>query len=236
MRARLKACCGPLAIVLAGWIGALNSSSAANVRSIELPHLEPEIPVAPGRTEYMAVCVSCHSPRYVMMQPGFSQKQWEQTVDKMTKNYGAQMDGGQRTAIVGYLVTIHGPNWTGEEPARSDDDFTAPPPSAVPSMPAAPPLPDSTSAAEAEAELRRGESLFNQNCAGCHGSSGHGDGVVAAALWRKPKNLAATRFSRTLSRRCSGTARLGRPCRPGAISLPMTWQHLPPGCRVCTGR
>ena len=97
------------------------------VRSITLPHFEPDLPVAPGRDEYMVVCVSCHSPRYVTMQPLFPQRQWEETVDKMVKVYGAQMDQEQRQSIIGYLVTIHGPNSTTEgSPARDEDsDFAS---------------------------------------------------------------------------------------------------------------
>ena len=72
------------------------------VRSITLPHFEPDLPVAPGRDEYMVVCVSCHSPRYVTMQPLFPQRQWEETVDKMVKVYGAQMDQEQRQSIIGF--------------------------------------------------------------------------------------------------------------------------------------
>ena len=57
------------------------------------------------------------------MQPLFPQRQWEETVDKMVKVYGAQMDQGQRQSIVGYLVTIHGPNSTPERSLAHDDDF-----------------------------------------------------------------------------------------------------------------
>src|ERR1019366_6521125 len=92
------------------------------VRSIMLPHFEPDLPVAPGRDEFMVVCVSCHSPRYVTMQPLFPQRQWEETVDKMVKVYGAQMDQEQRQPIIGYLVTIHGPNAMIEgAPARDEE-------------------------------------------------------------------------------------------------------------------
>ena len=83
-------------------------NATASVRSITLPHFEPELPTAPGRDEYLLVCVSCHSPRYVMMQPFFPQRQWEETVDKMAKVYGAQMDQDQRGSIVQYLVATHG--------------------------------------------------------------------------------------------------------------------------------
>ena len=37
----------------------------SGVRFITLPHFEPDLPVAPGRDEYMVVCISCHSPRSV---------------------------------------------------------------------------------------------------------------------------------------------------------------------------
>jgi mono/diheme cytochrome c family protein len=110
-----------------------------NAHSITLPHLEPELPVAPGRDEYLVVCVSCHSPRYVMMQPFFPQRQWEETVDKMAKVYGAQMDQDQRASILQYLVATHGPDSTGASARDEESDFgplakpsarpeTAPPP------------------------------------------------------------------------------------------------------------
>src|SRR5258707_304106 len=101
------------------------ANESTNVRSISLPHFEPELATAPGRDQYLVVCVSCHSPRYVMMQPLFPQLQWEETVDKMAKVYGAQMDQDQRASIVQYLVTTHGPDST-RAPARDEDsDFAS---------------------------------------------------------------------------------------------------------------
>ncbi len=47
-----------------------------NFYSIALPHFEPALAIAPGRDEYLMVCLSCHSSRYVMMQPFFPQRQW----------------------------------------------------------------------------------------------------------------------------------------------------------------
>src|ERR1019366_1745375 len=41
----------------------------------------------------------------------------------------------------------------------------------------------------------RGADLFKQDCAACHGIAGRGDGLVGQVLLRRPKNLAATRFS-----------------------------------------
>lgn len=37
----------------------------------------------------------------------------------------------------------------------------------------------------------RGETLYQSNCASCHGASGEGDGPVSANLDPKPQNLAA---------------------------------------------
>ena len=40
------------------------------------------------------------------------------------------------------------------------------------------------------AAVERGQKLFEQFCANCHGKSGQGEGPVAAALKPKPANLA----------------------------------------------
>jgi cbb3-type cytochrome c oxidase subunit III len=171
-------------------------SHLGTVRSITLPHFEPELPAAPGRDEFMVVCVSCHSPRYVTMQPLFPQRQWEETVDKMVKVFGAQMDWEQRQSIVGYLVTVHGPNsTTAGSPARDDDiDFAS---VAKPGARAetAPLLKLATDTKEHLTEVNRGAVLFKQDCAGCHGTDGRGDGWVGRVLLRKPKDLGAARFS-----------------------------------------
>lgn len=168
-----------------------------NVHAITLPHFEPELPVAPGRDEYLVVCVSCHSARYVMMQPFFPQRQWEETVDKMAKVYGAQMDRDQRAAIVQYLVATHGPDST-RAPARDEDSDFGPV-----AKPSAPPDtgPALSLASDDSAHMRQidhGAKLFKKDCAGCHGTTGGGDGFVAKVLLRKPKDLATTRYSPAL--------------------------------------
>jgi cytochrome c oxidase cbb3-type subunit 2/cytochrome c oxidase cbb3-type subunit I/II len=62
--------------------------------------------------------------------------------------------------------------------------------------------------------------LFIQNCSGCHGIGGRGDGVVAAALLRKPKDLSVTRFSTQL---------LGDVLWNGKSGTAMpSWRSLPP--------
>lgn len=43
--------------------------------------------------------------------------------------------------------------------------------------------------------LTRGRTLFAQNCAGCHGSNGDGNGLAAAGLLPKPADLRGQQFS-----------------------------------------
>ena len=42
--------------------------------------------------------------------------------------------------------------------------------------------------------LERGKIVFKENCASCHGETGAGDGVAAAALNPKPRNLVTEKF------------------------------------------
>jgi mono/diheme cytochrome c family protein len=181
--------------------GARAIASAApapdQVRSMTLPHFEPELPMAPGRDEYLSVCVSCHSARYVTMQPLFPQRQWEETVDKMVKVYGAQADPEQRAAIVQYLVATHGPDSARAAARDEEDDFSLSTRTAARSE-TVPSLKPATEGAAHGQEVGRGAELFKQHCAACHGAAGRGDGFVAQVLLRKPKDLAASRFSLNL--------------------------------------
>jgi mono/diheme cytochrome c family protein len=43
--------------------------------------------------------------------------------------------------------------------------------------------------ARSAASIARGRALFEADCAVCHGPQGHGDGVAAAAMPRKPDDL-----------------------------------------------
>jgi len=193
---------------------------SSSVRSIILPHFEPQLPVAPGRDEFLAVCVSCHSPRYVTMQPLFPQRQWEATVDKMAQTYGAQMDQEQRQSIVSYLVAIHGPSMKSEPVAPADDDFAA---SASPSMPpeTAPGLELARDVVGRSKQVERGLELFQKDCAACHGAKGRGDGFVSQVLLRKPKDLATTRYSLEALALVLWNGKRG-------TSMP-SWRSLPPG-------
>ena len=78
------------------------------VRSIILPHFVPQFAPGPGREQFLTACVSCHSPRYVSMQPRFPRKVWDAEVHKMIKVFGAPVSEQQAGPIVEYLMSIKG--------------------------------------------------------------------------------------------------------------------------------
>lgn len=78
------------------------------IHQIALPHNEPDMPDGPNRQTFLDTCIVCHSPRYITMQPDFPRHQWEETVSKMVKDYGAHADEKQQREIVDYLVAIRG--------------------------------------------------------------------------------------------------------------------------------
>jgi mono/diheme cytochrome c family protein len=83
---------------------------ANGVRSVPAyPVIWPEMPAGPNKDVYLANCVTCHSQRYVLMQPPFSRKVWTAEVAKMKTAYGATtMDDKVMPQIVDYLMAVRG--------------------------------------------------------------------------------------------------------------------------------
>ena len=75
----------------------------ASVKSIELPHFQPYLPPGPQREVFASACLSCHSTRYITMQPIVPAPKWEENVKKMIKTYGAPIDEADVPKIVEYL-------------------------------------------------------------------------------------------------------------------------------------
>jgi len=75
----------------------------ANINSMQI-----NLPDSAGKDIFEANCLTCHSSAYIQMQPNFSRKTWEKTVEKMKKNYGAPMDSVSAVKIVNYLMAIKG--------------------------------------------------------------------------------------------------------------------------------
>ena len=187
------------------------------IHAIELPHFEPLLPDAPGRTAFLAACTSCHSTRYVSMQPRMTTAQWRAEATKMIQVFGGHADTNQLQEIVSYLSVIKG---MAVRPEAADDDFSASPDlgGKKPDEPE-PVLATASILAEHAVELQRGATLFQQDCAGCHGAAGRGDGFVGRVLLPAPSDLAAAEFSRGL---LSHTLWQGVP----GTAMP-SWRDLP---------
>jgi sulfite dehydrogenase (cytochrome) subunit B len=83
-------------------------SQQGSVHSITLPQAPPPVPDGPGKDAYMANCILCHTPRYVMIQPAFTRQKWTDEVNKMRKTYGAPIAEEKVDDIVNYLVSVRG--------------------------------------------------------------------------------------------------------------------------------
>jgi mono/diheme cytochrome c family protein len=94
----------------------LDSKPDCPVHTIVMSHDEPVFPPGPGRDEFVTACVVCHSPRYITMQPRFSQTTWLSEVKKMKDVYGAHISDEQLLRITDYLVSINGTAGTGKGP------------------------------------------------------------------------------------------------------------------------
>jgi len=84
------------------------TSSALPEKVVMLENVETKLPDAPGADLFQANCQTCHSLRYIQMQPPFPEATWKKIVDKMVKAYGAPIPDSSSEKIVEYLVTIRG--------------------------------------------------------------------------------------------------------------------------------
>ena len=98
----------------------LDSMADSPVHTIVMPRNEPAFPPGPGRDEFVTACVVCHSPRYITMQPRFSQTTWLSEVKKMKDVYGAHISDEQVLRITDYLFSINGRAGTGHKGAYGE--------------------------------------------------------------------------------------------------------------------
>ncbi|MGN6211712.1 hypothetical protein [Parafilimonas sp.] len=101
-----------LAVVVIVIVAACNNSQplqpVADTGVTNLNAIISELPDKPGYTTFKRNCMSCHSARYIQMQPDFPEKTWATIVNKMQKNYGAPVPDSSVQEIVQYLVSIKG--------------------------------------------------------------------------------------------------------------------------------
>lgn len=199
------------------------AQATGGVPLLTLPHFEPNMPAGPGRDEFMRACDTCHSARYVTMQPPFSRRRWDEIVRKMINAYGAPADEFQVGKIIDYLYAINGNEARPQtrDSSSDDDELGATPGAALPeTTESAPVFEVAANATVHESNVRRGKEVFMADCAGCHGDDGRGDGVAGHALLPKPANLTAVRFSDKF---------LQQTLWDGVRGAPMpSWRNLPP--------
>ena len=67
------------------------------------PSYAPELAEGDGKQEVQSFCTSCHSTRYITMQPPLAGATWEAEVSKMIKVYGAPIPEATAKKITAYL-------------------------------------------------------------------------------------------------------------------------------------
>ena len=85
------------------------ASTDATYDAGQYPIYEPELAAGDGRQEVETYCDTCHSPRYITMQPPLPAGAWADEVNKMVKTYGASVPGGDAQKIIGYLQSHYTP-------------------------------------------------------------------------------------------------------------------------------
>lgn len=67
------------------------------------------LPPGEGRQEVESYCNTCHSPRYIPMQPPLPSATWDAEVNKMIKVYGASIPDDATQKIIHYLQAHYTP-------------------------------------------------------------------------------------------------------------------------------
>lgn len=69
----------------------------------------PKLADGEGRAETESFCATCHSTRYITMQPPLPAATWEAEVNKMIKTFGAPIPEASAKEITSYLQTHYTP-------------------------------------------------------------------------------------------------------------------------------
>ena len=90
-------------------MAAAQTSSDGNFAVASFPSIAPDLAEGEGRAETGSVCASCHSTRYITMQPPLPAATWEAEVNKMIKAFGAPIPEASAKKIITYLQTHYTP-------------------------------------------------------------------------------------------------------------------------------
>lgn len=102
-----------IAVICLNIFVACNESNKKNsevnaAQQTDLNTIITELPDATGYQTFKMNCLSCHSARYIQMQPELSEKAWSNIVTKMQKSFGAPITDSSAKEIVQYLTSIKG--------------------------------------------------------------------------------------------------------------------------------
>ncbi len=78
-------------------------SADSNYRVSAYPLYVPDLVPGDGVQEVRSYCNTCHSPRYITMQPPLPAATWEAEVNKMGKAFGAEIPDESKAKIISYL-------------------------------------------------------------------------------------------------------------------------------------
>jgi hypothetical protein len=73
------------------------------------PLYRTELVAGDGEQEVSSYCNTCHSPRYITMQPPLPADTWTAEVNKMIKAYGASIPDDSTQKIIQYLQSHYTP-------------------------------------------------------------------------------------------------------------------------------
>lgn len=85
------------------------TSSDGNYSISPFPSVASKLAEGEGRAETESFCATCHSTRYITMQPPLPAAIWEAEVNKMTKAFGAPIPEPTAKKITSYLQTHYTP-------------------------------------------------------------------------------------------------------------------------------
>lgn len=68
-----------------------------------IPTFDAELAEGAGRAETQIYCSTCHTPRYITMQPPLPATTWDAEVQKMVKTFGATISEADAQKIAQYL-------------------------------------------------------------------------------------------------------------------------------------
>ena len=86
----------------------LTPDATYEVPSYPVPTLE--LAAGDGRQDVQIYCNTCHSPRYITMQPPLPAATWEAEVNKMNKTFGAAIPDENTQKIILYLQSHYTPD------------------------------------------------------------------------------------------------------------------------------